>query len=170
MTTETTEQIVREAPEVEAYKLALLRDAQALASQPAGLPQFDADGRPIMESYNTGQVDADGNPVMAQRQSYALPRQQVAGMSDMQTQAMQRANEGVGAFQPYIQGATNTLGAAQSSMTNALANAQPYQDSCRTVHGHCGSKRSGSSWCRSNRYESSPCVRYRRHAGRATGH
>ena len=48
-------------------------------------------------------------------------------MSDMQTQAMQRANEGVGAFQPYIQGATNTLGAAQSSMTNALANAQPYQ-------------------------------------------
>ena len=167
MTTETTEQIVREAPEVEAYKLALLRDAQALASQPAGLPQFDADGRPIMESYDTGQVDADGNPVMAQRQSYALPRQQVAGMSDMQTQAMQRANEGVGAFQPYIQGATNTLGAAQTSMTNALANAQPYQTRAAEYMDTAG-QRSGSGGCRTTRHESSTCVGYRRHKSRTT--
>ena len=127
MSTEFTEQIIREAPEIEAYKLALLRDARGLASQPAGLQQYDADGKPIMESYDTGEVDADGNPIMGQRPQILLPRQQIADMSDLQKTALQQAQSGIGSYQPYMTGATNTLGAAQGTMTNALANAQPYQ-------------------------------------------
>ena len=67
MSTEFTEQIIREAPEIEAYKLALLRDARGLASQAAGLQQYDDDGEPIMESYDTGEVDDAGNPIYGQR-------------------------------------------------------------------------------------------------------
>ena len=36
---EVTEQIVREAPEIEAYKLGLLKSAKELADQPITLPQ-----------------------------------------------------------------------------------------------------------------------------------
>jgi len=48
MATETTEQIVREAPEIEAYKLALLKSAQAMPApnmpgyQVAGMSQDQA--------------------------------------------------------------------------------------------------------------------------------
>ena len=127
MSTEFTEQIIREAPEIEAYKLALLRDAQGLASQPAGLRQFDPEtGAPIMESIQTG-VDDAGNPIYEQRPQILLPRQQVADMSDLQKTALQQAQAGIGSYQPYMTGATDTLGAAQGTMTSALANAQPYQ-------------------------------------------
>ena len=46
----TTEQIVREAPEVEARKLGLLDSAKALASMPVGGFQYDASGNPILEN------------------------------------------------------------------------------------------------------------------------
>ena len=49
MTTQT--QIVREAPDIEAYKLGLLESAKGLADQPVGLGVVDAEGNPVMEDY-----------------------------------------------------------------------------------------------------------------------
>ena len=40
MATDTSVQIVREAPEIEAYKLALLEQAKKLAEQPINLPRY----------------------------------------------------------------------------------------------------------------------------------
>ena len=54
MATETSVQIVREAPEIEAYKLGLLEQAKKLAEQPVGIPVLDADGNPVL--------NADGTP------------------------------------------------------------------------------------------------------------
>ena len=62
-----TEQIVREAPEIEAYKLGLLKSAKALADQ-----------------------------------GVSLPAQQVAGMSGLQTAAIDQATAGIGGYQPYL--------------------------------------------------------------------
>ena len=44
MATETSVQIVREAPEIEAYKLALLEQAKKLAEQKITLPQYQVAG------------------------------------------------------------------------------------------------------------------------------
>ena len=44
MATEITEQIVREAPEIEAYKLGLLESARSLSQQPMMLPATEAAG------------------------------------------------------------------------------------------------------------------------------
>ena len=44
MATEITEQIVREAPDIEAYKLGLLESARALSQQPMMLPATEAAG------------------------------------------------------------------------------------------------------------------------------
>jgi hypothetical protein len=41
---EITEQIVREAPEIEAYKLGLLESAKKLADQPITLPTYQVAG------------------------------------------------------------------------------------------------------------------------------
>lgn len=44
MATDTSIQIVREAPEIEAYKLGLLEQAKKLAAQPINLPQYQVAG------------------------------------------------------------------------------------------------------------------------------
>lgn len=44
MATDTSVQIVREAPEIEAYKLGLLEQAKKLAAQPINLPQYQVAG------------------------------------------------------------------------------------------------------------------------------
>jgi hypothetical protein len=89
---ETTEQIVREAPDIEAYKIGLLQSAKALADK-----------------------------------GITIPQQQVAAMSGLQTQAAQMAQQGIGAYQPYLQEAGYTLGDAQTALGGVMANAQPYQ-------------------------------------------
>ena len=75
-----TEQIVREAPEVEARKLGLLDSAKALASMPVGGFQYDADGNPILENVIdpiTGlpMEDEDGNVIQRPVRT-GLPQQQ----------------------------------------------------------------------------------------------
>ena len=122
---ERTEQIVREAPDIEAYKLGLMQDALSLAQTPVGVQQYDAEGNVIMEDYQFR--DADGNIQTGQRPSLKLPEQQIAGMSPLQQQALAQAAQGIGGFEPYMTGATNTLGQAQLATTGALAAAQPYQ-------------------------------------------
>lgn len=116
MSSTTTEvQIVREAPEIEAYKLGLLKSAKALADQPVGIPVLDEDGNPVL--------NPDGTPKVQ------LPTQQIAGMTGLQTKAIEAAEEGIGTYQPYLREAGYTLGDAQTAisgdpMTGAMGAAQ----------------------------------------------
>ena len=82
-----TEQIVREAPEVEAQKLAMLAAARELVAQPQYLPAVEA-----------------------------------VGLSPTETQAIDLAKQGIGAFEPYMQAGAQgiTQGMAQQFMN-------PYQ-------------------------------------------
>ena len=89
---EQTEQIVREAPEIEAYKLGLLKSAKALADR-----------------------------------GVTLPAQQVAGMSGLQTQAINQATAGIGGYQPYLREAGFTMGDAQTQLGTVAGQAAPYQ-------------------------------------------
>lgn len=69
-----TGQIVREAPEIEAYKLGLLETGRQLTQQPMMVPATEA-----------------------------------AGLSPTQVQAIDFAKQGVGAFEPYLQGASQAI-------------------------------------------------------------
>ena len=89
---ETQEQIVREAPEIEAYKLGLLQSAKKLAD--TGVP---------------------------------IPAQMVAEMSQLQIQATDLAQAGIGGYQPYLEQAGYTLGDAQSTIGSTMATASPFQ-------------------------------------------
>ena len=89
---ETSEQIVREAPEIEAYKLGLLESAKALADK-----------------------------------GVAIPPQMVAEMSQLQIQATEIAQAGIGGYQPYLEQAGYTLGDAQSTIGSTMGAASPYQ-------------------------------------------
>ena len=92
MATDTTQQIVREAPEIEAYKLKLLQEAQKLA-------------------FNQG-----GGQTLAQQ----LPSYQVAGFSPAQQAAMRAAEtQGVGAFTPYMNAANAAVGDAYKTTGEA---------------------------------------------------
>jgi len=115
MSTTTEVQIVREAPEIEAYKLGLLKSAKALADQPVGIPVLDEAGNPVL--------NPDGTPKVQ------LPTQQIAGMTGLQTKAIEAAEEGIGTYQPYLTEAGYTIGDAQTAisgdpMTGALGAAQ----------------------------------------------
>ena len=81
MATETTQQIVREAPEIEAYKLDLLRQAKGLA--------FNEGRTPLAEQ---------------------LPGYNVAGFAPAQQTAMDAAiSQGIGAFDPYLTSANQAV-------------------------------------------------------------
>ncbi|WJZ48114.1 hypothetical protein [Phage DSL-LC04] len=71
---EVTEQIVREAPQIEAYKLGLLQAAKSLSEKQLPLPAY-----------------------------------QVSGMTDLQKQAAQLAEQGIGGYQPYLQAGQKAL-------------------------------------------------------------
>ena len=90
---EVTEQIVREAPEIEAIKLGLLESAKTLSGTPVN-----------------------------------IPAQQIAGFSPLQQQAFGAAEQGVGAFQPYLTEAGFTLGDSQTALGGVMSGASPYQD------------------------------------------
>jgi hypothetical protein len=86
MATETS--IVREAPEIEAYKLGLLESAQKLADQPI-----------------------------------TLPVQQIAGMSQLQQDAIAAASPatgGIGGYEQYLQGADTALTDARATLDPSL--------------------------------------------------
>ena len=81
MATEITEQIVREAPEIEAYKLGLLESAKKLA-----------DAKPTLPAY------------------------EVAGLSEDQIAAIERARQGIGAYQPFLSAGQQALGQAMAGL------------------------------------------------------
>ena len=86
-----TQQIVREAPEIEAYKLKLLQEAQNLA-------------------FNVGQTPL----------SQQLPAYQVSDFSPAQLAAIQATEQqGIGAFTPYMQAANQALGSAYATTGEA---------------------------------------------------
>lgn len=94
MATELSQQtqIVREAPEIEAYKRALLESSLA-------------------------QVNAVNQA--AQQGRYMTPGFQVAGMSQNQLDAIQAAQAGIGAYQPYLQRGAQLLGGGADVMGEA---------------------------------------------------
>jgi len=97
MATETSEQIVREAPEIEAYKLGLLKSAKALADKEMNLPAYE-----------------------------------IAGMEKAQLDALAAGKKGIGAFQPYLTAAGQSMGtgisATQQALTGLNAAGQPISE------------------------------------------
>ena len=84
-----TTQIVQENPQIEAYRLGLLADVQDLVKQ------------------------------RLQAGTSALPpAYQVAGLSGLEQSAMALGQQGVGAFQPYIQGGVEQVLAGQGAIEN----------------------------------------------------
>jgi len=82
MATDTTEQIVRESPEVEAYKLNLMKAAGAL-------------------------------------QAPTLPQYQIAGMQEPQLAAIKAGQQGIGAYQPYLQAGQQGLAGGAATLGEA---------------------------------------------------
>lgn len=93
MATDISTQFVREAPEIEAQKLALIQSAKA-------------------------QVDAAN--LAAQQGRYLTPDYQIAGFSPDQVRAMEGARMGIGAYQPYMSTALQQTGLGRESIENAL--------------------------------------------------
>lgn len=85
MATEITEQIVREAPDIEAYKLGLLKSAKELSEKPLSLPAY-----------------------------------QVAGLSADQVSAASLANQGIGAYQPFLQAGQKAIETGIGSLAGAV--------------------------------------------------
>lgn len=100
---ETTvqQQIVREAPEIEAYKLDLLQQARDLAFN--------------IKRDAAGNIIGSTTPLAQQLPGYA-----VAGFSPAQIAAMQAAQaQGVGGYMPYISAANQAVGAGVQTTAEA---------------------------------------------------
>ena len=87
MSNGVTTQIVQENPQIEAYRLGLLADVQDLVRQR-----------------------------IAQGTDALPPPVQVAGLSDLEKSAIALGQQGVGAFQPFLQGATGQVLAGQQAL------------------------------------------------------
>ena len=87
MAKDTTIQIVKEDPKIEAYKLALLKEAQALSKKDL----------------------AD-----------ELPIYQIAGMDPLQTRALELAEQGIGAYEPYMTDADVASAASYGALTSGV--------------------------------------------------
>jgi hypothetical protein len=89
----TQEQIVREASDIEQRKVALMDSAKA-------------------------QIDAAN--AAALNGQYLTPDYQVAGMSDDQLNALDLGRQGIGAYLPYMQAATNQYGLAGNTVQQGV--------------------------------------------------
>ena len=98
MATETTRQIIQENPEIEAYRLGLLQSVQ----------QF----------INQNLLEMPPPPITP-------PAYQVAGLTPMQQQAAQLAQQGIGGYQPYLQQGLGAMRAGeQAARTTGLGGLQ----------------------------------------------
>ena len=92
MATEFSEQVIREAPQIEAYKLGLLESAKKLSEQQLQLPAY-----------------------------------QVAGFSEPQQQAMSLAQQGIGAYAPFLQAGQQAVEAGIGALGSAVGPASMQQ-------------------------------------------
>ncbi len=95
-------QIVREAPEIEAYKLGLLKAAQEQIAKPVAMPAYQAAGLQGLQQTALGAANA-----------------------------YQQAGQGIGGYAPFLSGAAQQLGAGAQALTAAgqgisQINVQPY--------------------------------------------
>ena len=103
MAEQTTQiQTVREAPDIEAFKVGLYSDALNYIKAMQGL---NPDGTPI--------VDADGNPVGP----VLPPTQAIAGLTADQIGAGDLIRTGIGGYEPFLQGALASTQAGQRAIT-----------------------------------------------------
>ena len=103
MAEQTTQiQTVREAPDIEAFKVGLYSDALNYIKAMQGL---NPDGTPI--------VDADGNPVGP----VLPPTQAIAGQTADQIGAGDLIRTGIGGYEPFLQGALASTQAGQRAIT-----------------------------------------------------
>jgi len=102
MATTTQVQTVREAPEIEAFKVGLYSDALNYIKAMQGL---NPDGSPIL--------DAEGNPVGP----VLPPTQAIAGMTADQLGAGELIRTGIGGYEPFLQGALASTQAGQRAIT-----------------------------------------------------
>ncbi len=101
-------QIVREAPEIEAYKLGLLKAAQSQIAKPISMPAYQAAGLQGLQQTAIGAADA-----------------------------YRQAGQGIGGYAPFLTGAAQQLGTGAQALTAAgqgiaNINVQPYFDTART--------------------------------------
>ena len=98
-----TEQVVREAPEIEAIKIALLRDAQELSATPVNLPDYQVAGFTDLQRVAQGRGEAG----IGGFEPYLAAGSQLMGQAATPVQgAYQAAN-------PYI---TGGIGSGQAMM------------------------------------------------------
>lgn len=83
-------QIVREAPEIEAYKLGLLKAAQGQVAKPLALPAYQSAGLSGLQQQAVGTAQAYGTK-----------------------------GEGIGGYAPFLQGAAGSLGAGTAALQQA---------------------------------------------------
>ena len=103
MAEQTTQiQTVREAPDIEAFKVGLYRDALNYIKAMQGL---NPDGSPIL--------DAQGNPVGP----VLPPTQAIAGLTADQIGAGDLIRTGIGGYEPFLQGALASTQAGQRAIT-----------------------------------------------------
>jgi hypothetical protein len=94
---EVTEQIMREAPDIEAYKIGLLESAKQLSDK-----------------------------------AVTIPAQQIAGFSPLQQAAFGQAEQGVGAYMPYLTQGGYSLGDSQTALSGIMSGATPFQQEALT--------------------------------------
>jgi len=103
MAEQTTQiQTVREAPDIEAFKVGLYSDALNYIKAMQGL---NPDGSPIL--------DAQGNPVGP----VLPPTQAIAGLTADQIGAGDLIRTGIGGYEPFLQGALASTQAGQRAIT-----------------------------------------------------
>ena len=123
---EYTGQIVREAPEIEAYKLGLLEQAKTLTGQSLTLPAVQAAGLSNLQQ----QAASLGQQGIGAYVPYIQGGAQAIGGAQAGTQAAMQGLTGVNvpqAFAPGIAGITTAGGMQYNPATAAQAYMNPYQ-------------------------------------------
>lgn len=140
MAEDITTSIVKEDPEVAAYKLALLKGAQALADKPTLVQQLDAQGNPV--------VDDAGNPVMIHPGQHIVadmdPAQQAAYIKSLESAGYsinpstgEITGGGESNFQDQLSQGIGSMQDAQASLAGTAADREALQKA-QTIAGGFG--------------------------------
>ena len=122
---EITTSIVKEDPEVAAYKLAMLKGAHAIADKPTLIPQLDAEGNEVIDP-------ATGQPVMIHPGQHIVadmdPAQQAAYIKSLQSAGYsidpdtgQITGGGESGFQSQLDQGIGSMQDAQASLAGTAA-------------------------------------------------